>query len=187
MKFSSSSGAFITAAGRARSDSAGEQPNQAGNGAVFPWRVRAGRLIHLGTSGAALHRAIAGIVLRGADGSWVGHVPEADRNMRNPFAGQADAAAGGAKLFSDHCASCHGKDGLGHGKKPSLRSERVQQASDGEVFWLLKNGNLARGMPSWSKLPGESRWQLIAYVKSLGAKSAPATPAEAATRALTGE
>jgi mono/diheme cytochrome c family protein len=122
-----------------------------------------------------------------ADGSWLTHVPDADRNMRNLYAGRADAIAGGAKLFSDHCASCHGKDGLGHGKKPSLRSERVQHATDGEVFWLLKNGNLARGMPTWSKLPEESRWQVVTYVKNLGVKSTAATSSKRADRAPTGE
>jgi len=61
-----------------------------------------------------------------------------------------------------------GADALGRGKRPSLRSERVQDATDGELAWLLRNGNLARGMPSWSMIPEPSRWQLIAYVKSLG-------------------
>jgi mono/diheme cytochrome c family protein len=45
----------------------------------------------------------------------------------------------------------------------------VQGATDGEIFWLLKNGNLGKGMPTWSnKLPEQTRWQVIAYVKSLG-------------------
>jgi mono/diheme cytochrome c family protein len=128
------------------------------------------------------------IVLCGAaDGSWLKHVPNADRAIRNPFAGQADAIAGGAKLFSDHCASCHGKDGRGHGRKPSLLSERVQQATDGEIFWLLKNGNLGRGMPSWSKLPEESRWEVITYVRNLGADPAPAKPFHGKEPTSTGE
>ncbi|MGA9633226.1 MAG: hypothetical protein WBQ63_17505, partial [Candidatus Acidiferrales bacterium] len=45
---------------------------------------------------------------------------------------------------------------------------RVQDATDGELAWLLRNGNLPRGMPSWSMMPEPSRWQVIAYVKSLG-------------------
>jgi len=50
-----------------------------------------------------------------------------------------------------------------------LRSDRVQHATDGEIFWLLKNGNLRKGMPTWARLPEPMRWQIIAYVKSLGA------------------
>jgi mono/diheme cytochrome c family protein len=103
-----------------------------------------------------------------ADGSWLKHVPDAERGRTNPFSGQADAVAAGGRVFEDHCAKCHGADAEGHGKKPSLRSSRVQEATDGEIFWLLKNGNLGKGMPTWSKLPEQTRWQVIAYVKSLG-------------------
>jgi mono/diheme cytochrome c family protein len=103
-----------------------------------------------------------------ADGSWLKHVPDSDRARQNPFAGQADAISAGHLVFEDHCAKCHGPDALGRGKRPSLRSTRVQGATDGEVFWLLKNGNLGKGMPTWSSLPEPTRWQIIAYVKSLG-------------------
>ena len=82
-----------------------------------------------------------------ADGSWLKHVPDADRKRLNPF---------------------HGEDALGRGKRPSLRSERVQHATDGEIFWLLKNGNLAKGMPTWAALPEPMRWQIITFIKSLG-------------------
>jgi mono/diheme cytochrome c family protein len=102
------------------------------------------------------------------DNSWMEKVPEADRSRSNPFAGQADAVSAGSKLFADHCAKCHGPDALGRGKRPSLRTRVVQQAADGQIFWFLRNGNLRRGMPSWSSLPEPSRWQIIAYLKSLG-------------------
>ena len=99
-------------------------------------------------------------------------IPDNDRRRNNPYAGASDAIAGGAKLFSDHCAKCHGSDAMGRGKKPSLRSKEVQSATDGDIFWLLKNGNRRRGMPSWSSLPEPARWQLVTYVKSLGASTA---------------
>jgi mono/diheme cytochrome c family protein len=113
-----------------------------------------------------------------ADGSWLQKVPPNDRTRENPYAGQAAAIAGGAFLFADHCAKCHGADALGRGKHPSLRSERVQvQATPGDLFWLLKNGNLRRGMPTWSAMPEPSRWQIIAYLKSLGPASGPTSAA----------
>ncbi len=105
-----------------------------------------------------------------ANGSWLKHVPDADRRRVNPSAGQPDAIAAGAKMFSDHCAQCHGADARGRGKRPNLRSARVQKATDGEIFWLLRNGNLKHGMPDWSFIPGPSRWQIIAYVKNLGTR-----------------
>jgi mono/diheme cytochrome c family protein len=116
-----------------------------------------------------------------ADGSWLKKVPADFHSRTNPYAGQADAIAGGGKLFADHCAKCHGNDAMGTGKKPSLRSERVQkEATEGDIFWLLKNGNLGKGMPTWSSIPEPSRWQIVAYVRSLG-------PADAAAAANSGE
>ena len=113
-----------------------------------------------------------------ADGSWLTKVPPNDRSRENPYAGQPAAIAGGAFLFADHCAKCHGSDALGRGKHPNLRSERIQvQATPGDIFWLLKNGNLRRGMPTWSAMPEPSRWQIIAYLKSLGPAAGPASPA----------
>jgi mono/diheme cytochrome c family protein len=104
-----------------------------------------------------------------ADGSWLKKVPADYHTRTNPYAGQADAIAGGSKLFSDHCAKCHGADAMGRGKRPSLRSERVQkEATEGDIFWLLKNGNLGKGMPTWDTIPEPSRWEIIAYVRSLG-------------------
>jgi mono/diheme cytochrome c family protein len=103
---------------------------------------------------------------------WMKHVSDADRKRVNPYAGQSEAAAAGAKLFADHCAKCHGADALGSRKKPNLRAAEVQQATDGEIFWLLRNGDLLHGMPSWSAIPEPSRWQIITYVKSLGVSAA---------------
>lgn len=116
-----------------------------------------------------------------ADGSWLKKVPADYHSKVNPYAGQPAAIAGGAKLFADHCAKCHGADALGDDKHPSLRSERIQsEATPGDIFWLLKNGNLRRGMPTWSAIPEPSRWQIIAYVKSLGPASPAATVANTA-------
>jgi mono/diheme cytochrome c family protein len=124
--------------------------------------------------------AIGGILLVAAmcfaaDGSWLRHVPDADRQRVNPYAGQADAVAAGKRLFEDHCAKCHGSDALGRGKRPSLRSDRVQYATDGEIFWLLKNGNLPKGMPTWATIPEPMRWQIISFLKSLGRASGEAS------------
>ncbi len=102
-----------------------------------------------------------------ADGTWLGKVPAKDREKGNPFHDQENAVAAGRLLFADHCASCHGKEALGNKKHPSLRTERVQQASEGDLHWLLSNGEMARGMPSWAKLGDPQIWQIVTYVKTL--------------------
>jgi mono/diheme cytochrome c family protein len=119
-------------------------------------------------------RLFAGIVLAicalvaGAetDHSWLKRVSEKDRQRLNPYAGQADAVAAGGKLYGEHCSKCHGVELKGAGSKPPLRSETVRNATDGELFWMLKNGDLRHGMPSWSALPEPSRWQVIAFLRS---------------------
>jgi mono/diheme cytochrome c family protein len=97
---------------------------------------------------------------------WLRKVPAAERARANPYAGQADAIAAGARLFADHCARCHGADLEGERGKPSLRTEVVKNATDGEIFWLLRNGDLRHGMPSWSGLPEPERWEVVAFLKS---------------------
>lgn len=101
------------------------------------------------------------------DGQWMSRVPEAARLRANPTATDSEAIAAGAKLFQQHCATCHGKQAEGRSKRPSLHSSRVKSATPGELEWLLKNGSLRNGMPSWSQLPEPQRWQLVTFLKSL--------------------
>jgi hypothetical protein len=64
----------------------------------------------------------------------------------------------------------------GRGSRPSLRSSRVHNATDGELEWLLTNGDLAHGMPSWSRLPEGERWQIVRYLHTLPVASCCLTP-----------
>lgn len=98
---------------------------------------------------------------------WLKKVGEKDRVRVNPLAGDDSAVAAGAQVFGQHCASCHGVEAEGKGRRPSLRTARVHDASDGELQWLLRNGSLAHGMPAWPGLPEVVRWQLVRYLHSL--------------------
>jgi mono/diheme cytochrome c family protein len=101
-------------------------------------------------------------------------VPEKYKQTKNPLANDPDAVAAGRALFEEHCEECHGKEGLGGKKAPSLRAEEVQNVPPGTIFWILTNGIVRKKMPVWSKLPEPQRWQLVSYLKSLGAASAEA-------------
>jgi mono/diheme cytochrome c family protein len=85
----------------------------------------------------------------------------------NPYVGKPEAVRAGRKLFQRYCAECHGADLAGRGKAPALDSGWVEQAMPGDLYWFLTNGNLRTGMPSWSRLPDQQRWQLVTYLKSL--------------------
>lgn len=93
--------------------------------------------------------------------------PAKARAKKNPLAGAPEAAAAGAKLFEQHCAGCHGRKAGGARRGPSLLQEEVQQATPGTLFWVLTNGVVRRGMPVWSKLPDQQRWQIVTFLQSL--------------------
>ena len=103
-----------------------------------------------------------------SNGAWLTNVPQRERERVNPYRDQPDAVAAGRRIYLDHCAHCHGNDADGTKRRPSLKSARVQQqATDGDLHWLLVNGNRGQGMPSWVKLGNPQIWQVICYVKSL--------------------
>jgi hypothetical protein len=52
-----------------------------------------------------------------------------------------------------------------------LLREEVQQATPGMLFWILTNGVVRRGMPVWSKLPEQERWQIVTFLESLKLQS----------------
>jgi mono/diheme cytochrome c family protein len=104
------------------------------------------------------------------DGKWLHRVPDEDHARRNPLAGQAEAVAAGSRLFAENCAKCHGADALGRTHpppRPSLRTARIRHATDGDLAWMLRNGDPYHGMPQWSSLSETQRWQIVAYLRSL--------------------
>ena len=108
------------------------------------------------------------LALCAASSSRWQHVPSKDHGRVNPLAGRQDAVAAGAIVYRDHCLQCHRADAMGDGhKKPPLRSDRVRSATDGDIEWFLRQGDLGHGMPSWSNLPEAQRWQLVAYLRSI--------------------
>ena len=78
------------------------------------------------------------------------------------------AVSAGRKLYLRHCAECHGADARGGPRAPSLDTRRVAEAAPGDLFRFLTDGSLRAGMPAWSRLPAARRWQLIAYLETLG-------------------
>ena len=104
-----------------------------------------------------------------------------------PLANQPQAVAAGQLLYRDHCAQCHGVEATGRHNHPSLRTERVALATDGELAWLLKNGNTWKGMPSWSSLPEQQRWQILAFLRSLPAPAMPTSSTPSSTRNSTNQ
>ncbi len=101
-----------------------------------------------------------------------GPLPPAPRN-------DAVSLANGRMLFGGRCASCHGEDGrtateVGrwmYPRTPDLGSPAVQEWTDAELFWIIKNGIRLTGMPGFGKLHTDDQiWHLVRYVRSLGTR-----------------
>jgi mono/diheme cytochrome c family protein len=103
-----------------------------------------------------------------AERDWLAKVPARDHDRVNPYKLQKEAVLAGHRVFLERCAQCHGQNAEGRERRPSLKSDRIQSgATDGDLHWLLVNGNMKKGMPSWAKLPDQQLWQVISYIKSL--------------------
>lgn len=92
-----------------------------------------------------------------------------------PASTPASVAEGG-KLYGAECAMCHGLSGktptdAGRWMYPraaDLASPPVQQYSDPELFWIVRNGIRLSGMPAFGKVESDEHiWQLVHYVRTL--------------------
>jgi len=110
----------------------------------------------------------AALAVAGTASTRWAHIPVREHTRQNPMSGQPEAVAAGALVYREHCLQCHKADAKGDGhKRPPLRSDRIREASDGDLEWFLRQGDLGHGMPSWSSLPEAQRWQIVAYLRSI--------------------
>ena len=106
---------------------------------------------------------------------------EEAKTWQNPFPGTPERLEQGKKLFhgKGFCVTCHGKEGKGLGKIPGLRgklprdfTDKAWQAArtDGELFWILKNGSPGTDMASFIPLvlTEEEAWHVLLYVRAFG-------------------
>ena len=85
----------------------------------------------------------------------------------------------GRKAYNRYCSHCHGRhyDGMGtvgqsFAPLPSdLRSQRVQSMTDADLYREISFGKPGgRQPPLATTISRQDRWQVIAYLKSLGAR-----------------
>ena len=119
-------------------------------------------------SGILLCACALAVAWAGA-GSLVQQAPEKAARMADPRAGDPDAWRAGAKLYERECAECHGAQRQGGQKAPPLTGPDITEAAPGSLFWVLRNGALHRGMPSFAHLPEPQRWQIITFLSETGA------------------
>jgi putative heme-binding domain-containing protein len=96
--------------------------------------------------------------------------------LKNPFAGDAQAAESGRVMFRMYCAGCHGLHATGGRSGPDLtRGTFAGGDTDADIYGVVSGGVPGTEMPAFSaRLEDEERWRIITYVRSL-------TPHEPAT------
>lgn len=97
--------------------------------------------------------------------------------MRNPVPLTPAVLAEARAHFADHCAECHANDGSGRSeigqnlypKAPDMRDAVTQKLSDGEIFWIIKNGVRLTGMPAWGSGDRDDMdsWKLVHFIRHL--------------------
>ena len=102
------------------------------------------------------------------------NAPASASATTNPYAGNGAASAAGRKLYAQDCAQCHGNNLQGMGPAPALDTAGVRKAKPGELFWFVSTGKLTSGMPSWSNLPKQQRWQIVTFLQSTSNQKAAA-------------
>ena len=102
-------------------------------------------------------------------------VPDKNAKEANPVKPSKESISAGKALWNLHCASCHGKTGLGDGSKAAqlktqpedMTKGAIQSQSDGSLAYKIAEGR--EDMPSFKKkIPDqEDIWNLVNFIRTL--------------------
>ena len=107
--------------------------------------------------------------------------PDEFLKLKNPLKSDSKNLFAGESLFHTDaqptaCKICHGSTGNGMGMMaPGLNppprnfscSETMKNISDGQMFWVVKNGSPDTGMVAYKSLSDVQVWQIILYLRTL--------------------
>jgi len=140
------------------------------------------RIAQRGFSARSQPSALEAAIARAAR-DW--GIPRAAREEPNPWADAVTAGvlADARAHWSNHCATCHANDGSGnteigrnlYPKAPDMRLPATQNLTDGELYYIIRNGIRLTGMPAWGdpdSLQDDESWQLVLFIRHLPAMTA---------------
>jgi mono/diheme cytochrome c family protein len=105
-------------------------------------------------------------------------IPSEYAGLTNPIPADEASLARGAELYATNCASCHGDGGMGDGPAgaaldpvPSPIAHTSQMMADDYLYWRVSEGGtpFSTSMPPWKFLDEQARWDMINYMRALGA------------------
>ncbi len=164
------------AAGPVQSQAGGASPWAQCCGAQ-PWHQGHGGM--MGQTGPMVSERAARAGMQRNEAAMAGRVPTAYAGFRNPLPKSAATIARGARVYAQHCASCHGVTGLGDGPDGLALSPRPASLAwlsrmpiirwDPFMYWTVAEGGAAfdTAMPAFrGKLSRDDRWAAIAYIQA---------------------
>ena len=102
--------------------------------------------------------------------------PSKSIRLKNPLSLASDDIGAARDYFAVNCATCHSNNGDGrtlinsglYPPAPDLRGKESQDLTDGELFYIIRNGIRFTGMPGWEG-DDENIWHLVFFIRQLSA------------------
>jgi mono/diheme cytochrome c family protein len=142
--------------------------------AVIVWVLYAGWMVRRGFSTRATPSTVeSSLAMTMRDRA----IPSRYKTMPNPVAVTPQIIHEGMAHWADHCATCHANNGNGdsmygrtmYPRPPDMRQKDTQEQSEGELYYIIKNGIRLSGMPAFGD-PGDNdldSWKLVAFIRHL--------------------
>ena len=104
--------------------------------------------------------------------------PKSYEGVKSAVPPEHQTIAAGSKLYGEHCAVCHGQDGMGDGEpgravspSPALLAYMIRRriSVDEYLLWTISDGGkqFDSEMPAFKdKLSRDDIWRVIAYMRA---------------------
>lgn len=142
--------------------------------------VSAGFYVWLSSEGLSARRKPTDLEYAVANRALGISIPAKARKLANPVTDSETSRLHARQLYSDNCSVCHGIDGKGvtntakglSPEVPDLHADHVQALTDGELFYIIRNGVRFTGMPAWDFRDDEV-WNLVSLIRDFRKKTRP--------------
>lgn len=113
-------------------------------------------------------------------------IANASKDIIVPDLEKVEMISSGGADYKDMCAGCHSSPGVEstdlsaglYPKPPNFTNAQVvdrykTDAGAQQIFWAIKHGIMASGMPAWGATHDDNRmWAMVAFIRSLPELSA---------------
>jgi mono/diheme cytochrome c family protein len=106
-------------------------------------------------------------------------IPARAKGLKDPMPANSGMLEQGRNHWADHCATCHANNGSGeteigrslYPKAPDMRQPETQSLTDGELYYIIRNGVRMTGMPGWGDPKDgdfdHETWMLVLFIRHL--------------------